>query len=91
MYYVDLPFIQHRDSIRDVSKLFFYDNGCYMKLNVTECILNRSMLCFAIGSRKKPAQDGLVHLCPVCGVTIRPGELSSHLKWEMDKVDKVCR
>ncbi|XP_013405989.1 E3 ubiquitin-protein ligase RNF220 isoform X1 [Lingula anatina] len=38
--------------------------------------------------RKRNIQDGC---CPVCGLTLRTGEMESHLIMEIEKLDKICR
>ncbi|BFY99988.1 hypothetical protein BsWGS_03030 [Bradybaena similaris] len=41
--------------------------------------------------RKRASHDGLSPCCPVCGLTLRAGELESHLMLEIDKLDKITR
>lgn len=40
-------------------------------------------------SRKRPV-DGHI-CCPVCGLTLRPGETETHLAVELDKLERICR
>ena len=37
------------------------------------------------------APDELRPCCPVCGLTLRAGELEQHLMLEVDKLNKVAR
>ncbi|CAL1546844.1 unnamed protein product [Lymnaea stagnalis] len=41
--------------------------------------------------RKRVAHDGHTPCCPVCGLTLRAGELELHLMLEIDKLDKISR
>ncbi|XP_076441350.1 E3 ubiquitin-protein ligase Rnf220-like [Babylonia areolata] len=40
--------------------------------------------------RKRPA-DGHVPCCPICGLTLRPGETAAHLSAELDKLELIFR
>lgn len=39
--------------------------------------------------RKKLILDGHTPHCPVCGLTLRPGEIETHLQVELEKLDKL--
>lgn len=39
--------------------------------------------------RKKLILDGQTPYCPVCGLTLRPGEVDSHLQVELEKLEKL--
>ncbi|KAL4235837.1 hypothetical protein ACF0H5_004227 [Mactra antiquata] len=39
--------------------------------------------------RKKLILDGQTPHCPVCGLTLRPGEVETHLQAELEKLDKL--
>ena len=41
--------------------------------------------------RKKIVLDGQTPYCPICGLTLRPGEIASHLEVELEKLDKLSR
>ncbi|XP_059143077.1 E3 ubiquitin-protein ligase RNF220-like [Physella acuta] len=41
--------------------------------------------------RKRVVLDGHTPCCPVCGLTLRSGELEAHLMLEIDKLDKIAR
>lgn len=41
--------------------------------------------------RKRASHDGHVPCCPVCGLTLRAGELEAHLILEVEKLDKITR
>ncbi|XP_035828153.1 E3 ubiquitin-protein ligase RNF220 [Aplysia californica] len=41
--------------------------------------------------RKRAPHDGLTPCCPVCGLTLRAGELEQHFMLEIEKLDKIAR
>ncbi|XP_067679871.1 E3 ubiquitin-protein ligase Rnf220-like isoform X1 [Haliotis asinina] len=41
--------------------------------------------------RKRSVLDGQTPCCPVCGITLRAGEVESHLNLELDKLEKLSR
>ncbi|KAK7482686.1 hypothetical protein BaRGS_00026095, partial [Batillaria attramentaria] len=41
--------------------------------------------------RKRSALDGHTPCCPICGLTLRPGEMDAHLAIEVDKLERICR
>ncbi|XP_031549501.1 E3 ubiquitin-protein ligase RNF220-like isoform X2 [Actinia tenebrosa] len=41
--------------------------------------------------RTKAKKSGKTPCCPVCGITIRPGEMESHFAWEMEKANEEMR
>ncbi|KAL8562284.1 hypothetical protein ACOMHN_037240 [Nucella lapillus] len=41
-------------------------------------------------SRKRPI-DGNLPCCPVCGLTLRPGEMETHVAVEQEKLDRIIR
>ncbi|KAL8622555.1 hypothetical protein ACOMHN_034218 [Nucella lapillus] len=41
--------------------------------------------------RKRPLVDGHVPCCPICGLTLRPGETDAHLSAELDKLELIFR
>ncbi|KAK3759373.1 hypothetical protein RRG08_023491 [Elysia crispata] len=41
--------------------------------------------------RKRANHDGQTPCCPVCGLTLRAGELEAHLMLEIDKLDRLSR
>lgn len=41
--------------------------------------------------RKRASHDGQTPCCPVCGLTLRAGELEAHLMLEIDKLDRLSR
>ncbi|GFN98521.1 E3 ubiquitin-protein ligase rnf220-like isoform x2 [Plakobranchus ocellatus] len=41
--------------------------------------------------RKRASHDGQTPCCPVCGLTLRTGELEAHLMLEIDKLDRLSR
>ena len=41
--------------------------------------------------RKKIVLDGQTPYCPICGLTLRPGEVQGHLEIELEKIDKLSR
>lgn len=41
--------------------------------------------------RKRSALDGHTPCCPICGLTLRPGEMDTHLALELDKLERICR
>ncbi|XP_070194130.1 E3 ubiquitin-protein ligase Rnf220-like, partial [Littorina saxatilis] len=47
-------------------------------------------LCVFAESRKRTV-DGHVPCCPICGLTLRPGEVEAHLSQEVDKLERICR
>jgi len=39
--------------------------------------------------RKKLVLDGQTPHCPICGLTLRPGEADIHFQNELEKLDKI--
>ena len=39
--------------------------------------------------RKKIILDGQTPFCPVCGLTLRPGEADTHLQQEFEKLERL--
>lgn len=41
--------------------------------------------------RKKSALDGQTPCCPICGLTLRNGEVDTHFALEMDRLERIVR
>lgn len=41
--------------------------------------------------RKRSLLDGQTPCCPVCGITLRSGEVEAHYIMELEKLDKISR
>ena len=53
---------------------------------------HRSLTCLPlVAESRKRTVDGHVPCCPICGLTLRPGETEAHLAVELEKLDRICR
>ena len=48
-------------------------------------------VCYVVGYRKRALLNGDCHCCPVCGMSLRQGELSSHVYAEVEKLNGLSR
>ena len=55
-------------------------------------VSQKSCFCLLFSEqRKKIILDGQTPYCPICGLTLRPGEVQGHLEVELEKLDKLSR
>lgn len=47
--------------------------------------------CVVVEARKRTSTEAASTCCPVCGVTLRQGEVPSHFSIEIDKLDRIHR
>ena len=58
-------------------------------INPKNILLLYSIFFVISEQRKKLILDGQTPHCPICGLTLRPGETESHLQAELEKLDKL--